>query len=99
MTLTSEAVSPGGVTLRLNGSASFKTNHDYPVPLTFQVLGKLHYDAKHGAFDRFDVVAFAPRGHFEEKVSKRTDLGVAFELAEGKTAMDRVNPYFIDDAG
>jgi hypothetical protein len=99
LTLTVEEATALGVTLRLEGSALLATNANpakadrgYDVRL----LGTIHYDAVKKAIDRFDVVAYGEHwgeGHFTLNPRPgRTPLGVAFELAAGDTAADRVPP-------
>jgi hypothetical protein len=97
--LTVESVSAGVMRLRLDGSARLAT-HDHGSGARgrerkvdrFQFLGFLTFDRKAEAFRRFDLVAFSETGHFDEIHNRVLPLGVAFELAAGKTPAERLPP-------
>jgi hypothetical protein len=99
LTLTVEEVTPAALRLRLEGSALLATHaHDAQADLGFDVrlLGYLGYDRAGGKIDRFDVVAVGEhwgQGPFTRGARPgRQPLGVALELAGGKSAADRVPP-------
>jgi hypothetical protein len=86
--------------LRLEGSALLATN---PVlaqagrGYEAQLLGWLEYDPARSVFTRFDMVALGDYwgGDYEGGRFKRpgkTPLGIAFELAQGHTAVDLAPP-------
>ena len=88
-----------GVRLRLEGAALLATAADPDKAergFDVRLRGEIHYDAGKKAIDRFDVVAVGEHwgeGHFTGGARPgRTPLGVAFELAAGDTAADRVPP-------
>jgi hypothetical protein len=60
----------------------------------FQLRGRLDYDPAKRVFTRFDLTAFSEQGHTDKKSGLTSPLGIAFELAKGDLAMDRVPPYF-----
>ena len=60
----------------------------------FRLRGRLEYDPAKKAFTRFDLTAFSEAGHTDKKSGVTSPLGIAFELAPGDRAMDRVPPYF-----
>jgi hypothetical protein len=99
LTLTVEEVTPAAVRLRLDGTALLatgpiaeKANRGFDVRL----LGTIGYDRAKKAIDRFDVVAVGDHwgeGTYTRRARPgRMPLGVAFELANGKSAGDRVPP-------
>jgi hypothetical protein len=98
LTLTVAEVSDAAVSLRLEGSALLATAAD-PAKAArgydARLSGRLRYDRKKRAFDRFDAVAVGE--HWGESALTRrarpgrTPLGVAFELSGGAAA-DRVPP-------
>jgi hypothetical protein len=106
MTLTVEEASSAGIRLRLDGSALLTTNAEtakasrgYDVRL----LGYIHYNAKSKKIDRFNIVAVGDHwgeGHYTRGARPgRKPLGIAFELARGDTAADRVPPQAARDIG
>ncbi len=52
---------------------------------------------KQQTFTRFDIVALAESGHFDECTGKNRPLGIAFRLSRGDRPADRVWPYFLTD--
>jgi hypothetical protein len=99
LTLTVEEVTETGVRLRLDGAALLATDADparadrgYDVRL----LGYVHYDARQKRIDRLDVVALGDHwgeGRYTGGARPgRKPLGIAFELAQGKSAADQVPP-------
>jgi hypothetical protein len=105
-TLTVEESTSSGISVRLDGAASIATHADpsraergYDVRL----LGYIHFDAAKNAIDRFDIVAVGD--HWGEGTYTRgarlgrTPLGVAFELASGKSPGDRVPPQAAREIG
>jgi hypothetical protein len=61
----------------------------------FQILGVIEIDRAAKAIRRFDLLAYAEKGHLLEKSTGATaPLGIAFSLAAGNRPMDRVPPYF-----
>ena len=60
----------------------------------FQLRGRLEVDPAKKTFTRFDLIAFSEQGHTDKKSGVTSPLGIAFELAPGDRAMDRVPPYF-----
>jgi len=76
-----------GTTIHLEGSA--KGNGP-----EFQLRGRIEFDAAKKVFTRFDLTAFSEEGHTDKKSGVTSPLGIAFELAKGDRAMDRVPPYF-----
>jgi hypothetical protein len=99
MTLTVEDASAAGVRLRLDGSAVLADDADLARAkrgFDARLLGYIHYDAKAKKIDRFDLVAVGD--HWGEGIFTRgarpgrKPLGVAFALADGKSAADRVPP-------
>ncbi len=106
MTLTVEEATPTRVRLRLEGSALLATRADpteaergYDASL----LGFIDYDRAKGAITRFDAVAVGDHwgeGTFTRGARPgRTPLGVAFELARGDQAADRVPPQAAREVG
>jgi hypothetical protein len=106
ITLTVEESTPAGMRVRLEGSALMATHADssqaergYDV----QLLGYIHYDVANKVIDRFDVVAAGDHwgeGNYTRGARPgRTPLGVAFELASGKSPADRVPPQAARDIG
>lgn len=99
LSLTVEEAAPR-MRLRLVGAALMSTHedpakadHGYEARLT----GMLEYDPRREAFTRFDVVAIGEcwGGDWEGgrfKRPGRAPLGVAFQLAAGDKAVDRVPP-------
>jgi hypothetical protein len=88
-----------GIKLRLEGAALLATAADQDKAdrgFDARLLGYIHYDAVKQAIDRFDVVAVGEHwgeGHFTGGARPgRRPLGIAFELAAGDTAADRVPP-------
>jgi len=60
----------------------------------FQLRGRLEVDPSRKTFTRFDLTAFSEQAHTDKKSGVPSPLGIAFELAPGDRAMDRVPPYF-----
>jgi hypothetical protein len=99
LTSTVEDVSDRTVTLRLDGSVLLATGAD-PAKAArgfdVSLLGRVRYDVKKQVIDRFDAVALGE--HWGEGTYTRgarpgrTPLGIAFELASGESAADRVPP-------
>jgi hypothetical protein len=99
LTLTVEEVTPAAVRLRLDGSALLATRADAETAergFDVRLLGYIGYDRAARAIDRFDVVAVGDhwgRGTYTGRARPgREPLGVAFVLANGKSAADRVPP-------
>ena len=97
--LTVEDVTPAAVRLRLEGTALLATDADAARAdrgFDARLLGVVGYDRAKQVIDRFDVVAVGD--HWGEGTYTggarpgRTPLGVAFELAAGRSAADRVPP-------
>lgn len=82
--MTSKVV---GNTVHLEGTAKGKGPD-------FQLRGRLEVDAAKKTFTRFDLIAFSEQGHTDKKSGVLCPLGIAFELAGGDAAMDRLPPYF-----
>jgi hypothetical protein len=106
MKLTVEEAGPGGVKLRLDGSALLATDTDPARArrgFDVRLLGYIHYDAGKRAIDRFDVVAVGD--HWGESALTRgarpgrAPLGVALSLARGDAPADRVPPQWLREAG
>jgi hypothetical protein len=96
--LTVTSVADGMVRLRLEGTARLAPYDGGRLKLglggkedLFQFLGYLTYKAGKG-WTRCDLVAYSPTGHFDEVNGKVTGLGVAFELVQSDTPMDRFPP-------
>jgi hypothetical protein len=88
LTLTVKESSPARMRLGLAGLARGNGPD-------FQILGDLEIDRVGKAFRRFDLLAYAEKGHLLEKSTGTTaPLGIAFSLAAGHRPMDRVPPYF-----
>jgi hypothetical protein len=99
MNLTVEQVTPEQVRIRLDGSALLSTNADLAKAkrgYDVRLLGYLTYDRHANAITRFDILALGDHwgeGPFTAGARPgRTPLGIAFELAAGKSAADRVPP-------
>ncbi len=104
LTLTVEAATPAATRLRLDGAALLSTGADPEKAdrgFDVRLLGYVGYDRAARAIDRFDVVAVGDhwgRGPYTGRARPgRTPLGVAFVLANGKAAADRVPPQAIRD--
>jgi hypothetical protein len=106
LTWTVEEATGATVRLRLEGSALLATKPDpdkaergYDVRL----LGYLQYDIKEKKIRRFDMVALGDHwgeGTFTRGARQgRQPLGIAFELADGKSAADRVPPQAAREVG
>ena len=63
---------------------------------TFQLLGRVDYDAGKKAVTRFDFIAFSPTGHYDEVHRKVLPLAILFELSPGATPADRAAPSSFD---
>ena len=99
LTLTVEEVSPATIRLKLEGSALLATNADVAKAergFDVRLLGTLQYDRTKKSIERFSVVAVGDhwgQGSFTGGARPgRQPLGVAFELASGKSAADLVPP-------
>jgi hypothetical protein len=99
LTLTVEEVTPAAVLLRLEGSALLATAPDPAKAdrgFDVRLAGHIRYDRAKKAIDRFDVVAVGDHwgeGPFTRRARPgRQPLGVAFELADGKSSADLVPP-------
>jgi len=82
-----EESAPNRLRLRLEGTAAGNGPE-------FQFWGIVEVDPAKNAFIRFDMTAFSEKGHTDKKSGVQSPLGIAFELASGDRAMDRVPPYF-----
>jgi hypothetical protein len=92
-------VSSTSVVLHLEGSALLSTDADAAKSargFDAQLLGEIRYNRTTKAIDRFDVVAIGDywgEGTFTPNPrAGRQPLGIAFELATGDSAADRVPP-------
>jgi hypothetical protein len=105
-TLTVESADSSGVRLRLDGAATLSSGADskkaergYDVRL----LGYVNYNAARQAINQFDIVAVGDHwgeGPYTRGARPgRTPLGVAFELATGKSPADRVPPQAAREIG
>ena len=99
LTLAVEEVTPAVVRLRLDGSVLLATRADAAKAdrgFDARLLGYIQYDRAKKMIDRFDVVAVGDHwgeGRYTGGARpSRQPLGVAFELATGKSAADRVPP-------
>jgi hypothetical protein len=99
LTLTVEEATPAAIRLRLDGTALLATRPDADQAergFDVRLLGHIGYDRAKGAIDRFDVVAagdhWGAGPHTRRARPGRMPLGVAFELANGKSAADLVPP-------
>lgn len=99
LTLTVEKVSPT-LQMRLDGKALLASDADLAKAARgydVRLLGHVDYDAAKRTITRFDMIALGDYwgGDYEGgrfKRPGRTPLGIAFELAQGKTAVDLVPP-------
>jgi hypothetical protein len=98
LTLTVEEVSPL-LRMRLDGAALLGTNEDPAKGSGFdaRLTGSLVYDPKKDAFSRFDFVAVGDYWGGDMNSGRfvrpgRTPLGIAFELADGRSPTDLVPP-------
>jgi hypothetical protein len=99
LTLTVEEATPAAVRLRLDGTALLATRADAETAdrgFDVRLLGYIGYDRAKKAIDRFDVVAVGDHWgagqHTRRARAGWMPLGVAFELANGKSAGDLVPP-------
>lgn len=99
MTLTVEEVSPSTLRLWVQGSALLATNADAAKAergFDVQLIGTIQFDRTKKSIDRFSVVAIGDhwgQGPLTGGARPgRQPLGVAFELASGKSAADLVPP-------
>lgn len=108
MTITVERVSADGIAMRLDGYGRMGKEFEeggQSKPNSrgceIRLLGRLNYDTKVGAFDRFDVVGVGEAwGNKMDYVRReiRVDripwqYGIACELVRGDSPIDRVPPY------
>jgi len=104
LTLKVEEVTPQRIVLRLQGSALLSTDDD-PAKSSrgfdVRLLGYIGYDRAKRALDRFDLVAVGDHWgngpHTRLARPGRSPLGVAFELARGDSAAERVPPQAARD--
>jgi hypothetical protein len=104
LSLTITEVTANEVQLRLQGSALLATDADPSKAkrgFDVQLVAQLRYDRRNKQFDRFDLIAVGDHwgeGPFTRNARPgRQPLGVAFELASGKDAADRVPPQAARD--
>lgn len=104
LTLTVQDVTPVALRLRLDGSALLATSPDTAKAdrgFDVRLLGTIDYDQTKKKIDRFEVVAVGDHwgeGRYTGGARPgRKPLGIAFELATGKTAADLVPPQGIRD--
>ena len=97
--LTVEDASRAGLRLRLDGAALLATDADPDRAergFAARLLGYLHFDARAGRIDRFDLVAVGDHwgsGPYTSGARPgRTPLGIAFELTRDDSAADRLPP-------
>jgi hypothetical protein len=99
LTLTVEEATPAALRMRLDGRVLLATRADAAQAergFEASLLGYLGYDRMKGRFDRFEVVAVGD--HWGEGTYTggarpgRSPLGIAFELADGKSGADLVPP-------
>ena len=97
MKLTVEEATAGRVRLRLDGAVMLQAQpkrgeRGYDARL----LGYLEYDPQKGTMERFDLVAVGEHwgegAHTGPARPGRTPLGVAFELARGRSPADLIAP-------
>jgi len=108
MTLRVERADADGISLRLDGYSRLGKEFDGAPTRNrdsrgseVRVLGYLHYDARRGAFDRFDLVgvgqAWGNKMDYtvrEIRIQEYPWLyGIACELVPGETPMERIPPY------
>ncbi|MFO0808190.1 MAG: hypothetical protein U0746_06170 [Gemmataceae bacterium] len=106
LTLTVVDVTSAGIRLRLDGTTILATDADAAKAergFDVRLLGYLEFDRAKKAIDRFDVVAVGDHWgygpHTRNSRPGRQPLGVAFELANGKSAADLVPPQAARDIG
>jgi hypothetical protein len=99
LTLRVEKADDNGVHLRLEGSALLATHEDPAKAdrgFDARMLGDVHYNAGKKTIDRFDLAVLGDHwgaGTFTGGARPgRKPLGLFFEIAEGKTAAERVPP-------
>ncbi|HXG10877.1 MAG TPA: hypothetical protein VNK04_14050 [Gemmataceae bacterium] len=104
MMLTVEEATAAVVRLRLDGFALLATHPDDAQAdrgFDVRLLGYIGYDRTRKMINRFEVVAVGDHwgeGPFTRGARPgRTPLGIAFELADGKSAADRVPPQAARD--
>ncbi|MCH7727305.1 MAG: hypothetical protein IH991_12615, partial [Planctomycetes bacterium] len=108
MTLTVEQVDANGVTMRLNGHARLGKEQSEKLRTksrsrgcNIRVLGKLRYNVKKDAFDRFDLVGVGKAwGNMMDYTRREIRIqeypwtyGIACELVTGSSPIDRIPPY------
>jgi len=102
--LTVEDVTTERIDLKIEGTVLLakaadgtKAKRGYDVRL----FGIISYDRVHGGIERFDLIALGDHwgeGPYTRGARPgRTPLGIAFELASGKSAADRVPPQAARD--
>lgn len=101
LTLTVEESSDAAVRLRLEGSALLARGGDVKSFQGFDVrlLGSITYDRTRKAFERFDVVALGDSWGTTDWSQKggRYPVGLAFELAGGRSPCDRMIPLHLPE--
>ncbi|MCI0457088.1 MAG: hypothetical protein L0Z62_08925 [Gemmataceae bacterium] len=102
--LTVEEATSAVVRLRLDGTALLASSADATRAnrgFDVRLLGYLRYDRAKQLLDRFDVVAVGDHWgegpHTRRARPGRMPLGVAFELASGRSGADRVPPQATRD--
>jgi hypothetical protein len=108
MALTVESVTPEAIELRLDGYGKLGKELDPAIEkqansrgCEVRVLGRLRYDRKRAAIDRFDVAGVGEAwGNKMEYVDREIRVegypwryGIACELVRGDSAIDRIPPY------
>jgi hypothetical protein len=105
LTVTVEETSDAGIKLRLEGKAllTAKTRNEAERGYDARLLGFITYDRQKDAITRFDLVAVGDHwgeGPFTGHARPgRTPLGIAFELATGKSPADAVAPQGAREVG
>jgi hypothetical protein len=92
-------ISPTSILLRFNGTVLLSTDAEAAKAargFDAQLLGEIRYNRTTRSIDRFDVVAVGDHwgeGTFTGNARPgRQPLGIAFELATGYSAADRIPP-------
>jgi hypothetical protein len=99
LVLIVDEVTPAAVRLRLEGSALLASGPNVERAargFDVRLLGHLRYDRTKQLLDEWDVVAVGDHwgeGTYTRRArAGRKPLGIVFELADGKSAADRVPP-------
>jgi len=108
MTLTVTTVTDNGIAMKLEGYGWMGRELDLKLRIQprsrgceLRVLGRLHFDRRKKAFDRFDVVGLGEAwgnkmNYIRREVIPRGypwQYGIACELVTGDSPMDRIPPY------